>query len=402
MESYLSIASVAFKNLTRKPARTVLLLLSVAVVVGILFPASLFISGMENGLTKGVSRLGADVLVVPKEYAPETRSALLAGEPTSFTMDKSVIDRIRNIEGVRRASPQLFVKPAPFTCCYDVDVFLLAFDPDTDFTVQPWLAGALRRALSKDEIITGSEVPVMPGDAIPFFGTPFRVTGTMEPTGMPFFDRSVFMTMEAAYAMSDNSRRLSEQPLDVARGTISAVLIQTHKGHSPDSLAIRIEHEIKEVKAIPTDEIISTVKGQLNGLFKGVLTIGTVLWVLALLLMGFAFSVIANERRREFGLLRSMGAKQRHVFRLIVYEALLMSAAGGLMGLMAGAVLLASFKTLIMRTIGLPYLLPSGSVLTVIATGALAFSLLTGLLSSLLPAVAARRMEPYAAIRGGE
>jgi len=285
------------------------------------------------------------------------------------------------------------VKPTPFTCCYNVDVFLVAFDHETDFTITPWLTKNLKKALVGNEIITGREIPVMPGDTIPFFGTAFKVAGTMEPTGMKFFDRSVFMTTEAAYKMAEDSRTKSMQPISIEKDRISAVLVQVREGLTPDRVAVRIEHDISGVKAIASDEVISTVRKQLGGLFKGTLAISAIVWILALLMMGFAFSMIVNERQRELGLLRSMGAKRAHIFQLIIAEAVITSASGGIAGLIAGTALLFTFKGLILHSLKLPYLMPSATVL---------IGLLTGLLSSLLPAISASKMEPYEAIRKGE
>jgi len=402
MPARLNIVSFALKNLKRKMVRTLLLLLAVTVVTGTLFSATLFISSMQNALKIGTYRLGADVLVVPEKYASEARSALLAGEPTSFLMDRSVLDRVRKIEGVKTASPQLFVKPTSFTCCYNVDVFLVAFDPDTDFTITPWLTKNLKKALVGNEIITGREVPVMPGDTIPFFGTAFKVAGIMEPTGMKFFDRSVFMTTEAAYKMAEDSRTKSTQPISIEKDRISAVLVQVREGLTPDRVAVKIEHEIGGVKAIASDEVISAVRKQLGGILKGTLAISAVVWVLSLLMMGFAFSMIVNERQRELGLLRSMGAKRSHILSLIIAEAVIISVGGGIVGLITGAAILFTFKGLILHSLKLPYLMPSAAVLMELVAGAVVFSLLTGLLSSLLPAISASKMEPYEAIRKGE
>lgn len=402
MSSKLNIVSFALKNLKRKMVRTLLLLLAVAVVTGTLFSATLFISSMQNALKTGTDRLGADVLVVPEKYASEARSALLAGEPTSFLMDRSVLERVRKVEGVKRASPQLFVKPTSFTCCYNVDVFLVAFDHETDFTITPWLTKNLKKALVGNEIITGREIPVMPGDTIPFFGTAFKVAGTMEPTGMKFFDHSVFMTTEAAYKMAEDSRTKSMQPISIEKDRISAVLVQVREELTPDRVAIKIEHEIGGVKAIASDEVISMVRKQLGGFFKGTLAISAIVWILALLMMGFAFSMIVNERQRELGLLRSMGAKRAHIFQLIIAEAVITSAGGGIVGLITGAAILFTFKGLILHSLKLPYLMPSAAVLIGLVAGTIFFSLLTGLLSSLLPAISASRMEPYEAIRKGE
>src|SRR5208337_4814221 len=322
-----TVVSIAVKNLSRKIIRTTLLLLAVTVVTGTIFAATLFISSMQNALKIGTYRLGADVLVVPEKNVAEARSALLAGEPASFYMDRTVIEKVRQVEGVKEATPQLFIKPTSFTCCYNVDVFLVAFDPLSDFTITPWLEKNIRKPLSGNEVIAGRSVPVIAGDTIPFFGTPFTVAGTLEPTGMKFFDRSVFMTMDAAYAMAANSKTKAIQPISIEREKISAVLVKVQSDFAPDRVAIRIEHDIDGVKAIASDEVMNTVRKQLSGLLNGILIISAIVWVLALLMMGFAFYMIVNERQREIGLLRAMGAKKRHIFRLIITEAVIISTA---------------------------------------------------------------------------
>jgi putative ABC transport system permease protein len=398
----MGIVQLAVRNLKRKPVRNVALLLIVAVVTGTLFAATIFISGMRSALKLGTYRLGADVLVVPAKYENQAKSALLAGEPVTFYMKRDVYDRVKKIEGVKNAAAQLFIKPSSFTCCFNVEVFLIAFEPDHDFTIMPWLKKNLKKPLTDSEVIVGSSVPVIPGDLLPFFGSPFTVAGTMEPTGMKFFDSSVFMTMDAAYEMAKNSKERAMQPIEIGRDQISTVLVQVQDGITPDRVAIRIEHDIDGVKAIASDEVISTVRRQLGGLLKGILAISGVLWALALLMMGFAFYMIVNERQRELGLLRAMGAKKGHVFRLIVTEAVMISLAGGVLGTLAGFGGLLSFKEPIIRDLKLPYLLPPASSLVQLVVAAMVFALVTGLLSALLPAFSASKMEPYEAIRKGE
>jgi len=398
----INLFSLATRNLRRRFIRTFILLLIVAVVTGTLFGATIFISGMRNALRIGTYRLGADILVVPEKNESQAKTALLTGEPTTFYMDSGVSESIKRIEGVKRTSPQLFLKSSSFTCCFDVNVFLIAFDPQTDFTITPWLKKNLKRTLSNSEIITGREVPVVPGDTIPFFGTPFTVAGTLEPTGMKFFDQSVFMTMDAAYIMAENSKTKAIQPINIEKNRVSAVLVQVEDGYAPERVAIRIEHDIDGIKAISSDEVISTVRKQLIGLLKGILTISAILWVLAILMIGFAFYMIVNERQRELGLLRAMGAKKRHVFRLITSEAVVITSSGGIIGIIIGSALLFSFKNLITHSFKIPYLLPSTMVLIELLSGAIIFSVFTGFISSLLPAYLASKMEPYEAIRKGE
>jgi putative ABC transport system permease protein len=398
----INIFQLAWKNLRRKVIRTLLLLLAVALVTGTLFSASIFISGMENALKIGTYRLGADILVVPAANEEEARTALLAGKPTSFYMDRDVYKKVLAVDGVQQASPQLFIKPSTFTCCFSVDVFLVAFDPETDFTIRPWLKKNLRGPLLEDEVIAGRTMPVIIGMQIPFFGTTFTVVGNMEPTGMKFFDQSVFMTMDAAYKMAEDSKTKSLEPLTLDRGKISAVLVKADPDISPDRVAIRITHDIDGVKAIASDEVINTVRRQLGGLMKGIVAISGVLWAFSLLMLGFAFYMIVNERQRELGLLRAMGALRRQIFSLIMLEAVMITAAGGIVGLGIGTILLFSLKGMILGYLKLPYLLPDIPVLQGLIAGAIIFAILTGLLASLLPAALASKLEPYEAIRQGE
>ncbi len=398
----MNIPYVALKNLKRKLTRTWLLFAIVAVVSCTLFAATLFLKSINNALMIGTYRLGADILVVPESAESKAKSALLSGEPTQFLMDRSILDRVKTIEGVKNATPQLFVKPTSFTCCFNVDVFLVAFDPESDFTVKPWLEKNLNRKLGINEIITGRAVPVIAGDAIPFFGTTFRVGGTMEPTGMDFFDRAVFMSLDAAYMMAENSKTRALQPLEIGRDKISTVLVQVKDEFTPDRVAIRIEHDIPGVKALVSDTVISTVRKQLSGLIRAILIISIILWFIVLLIMAFAFYMIVNERRREIGLLRAMGANKRHIAAIILNEATLLSAAGGSAGIILGYGLLISFKNLILHYLKLPYLFPTTAELISLTAGALFVSIFTGLLAALLPSISILRVEPYEAIRSAE
>ncbi len=398
----MNIPYIALKNLKRKLTRTWLLFAIVAVVSCTLFTATLFLKSINNALKIGTYRLGADILVVPENAAAKAQTALLSGEPTQFLMDRSVLDQVRKIEGVKAATPQLFIKPTSFTCCFNVDVFLVAFNPETDFTVKPWLQKNLNRKLGINEIITGRSVPVIMGDMIPFFGTNFRVAGTMEPTGMDFFDRAVFMSLDAAYKMAEDSKTKAIQPLDIGRDKISTVLVQVNDDVTPDRVAVRIEYAISGVKALVSDKVISTVRNQLSGLIRAIIIISIVLWFIVLLIMAFAFYMIVNERRREIGLLRAIGANKNHISAILLAEASLLSAGGGVSGVVLGFGLLLSFKDLMLHYLKLPYLFPSTADLTVLIAGAIVFSLATGLLSALLPSLAVLNMEPYEAIRREE
>lgn len=393
---------LAIKNVRRSSARSIMLILSSALVSGSLYTGTLLLYGMHLAVSSGLQRLGADVLVVPRQNPGNMKSALLSGEPTTFYMKSDLLDRIRGVAGVLKASPQLFVKPTPFSCCYNVDAFIVAFDPDSDFTVTPWLKRRLLKPLGADEIIVGGSMPVSPGDTIPFFGTPLSVMGAMEPTGIKYFDQSVYMTFDTAWSMADNSVKRAGEPLRIDRQSISAVLVRTKDSEKPELVAIRIEHESPDVSAIPSGEAFTAVKRQLRGLIKGIGISGGMLWMMAILMTASAFYSIVNERRREIGILRAMGAGKKDIARIIVLEAVTVSFSGGVTGVCIGHLSLSLFRQQMISMLQLQYLSPPADVIALSISGAIAITVTGGVIASLLPAIKAAALEPFSALRSSE
>ena len=53
-------------------------------------------------------------------------------------MDKSVTDKLTGINGIEKLSAQYFLVSANAECC-TVQVQIIGFDEESDFTVKPWL-----------------------------------------------------------------------------------------------------------------------------------------------------------------------------------------------------------------------------------------------------------------------
>ncbi len=398
----LGIFYLAVRNLRRKFFRTVSIVLSVAVVAGTLFSATMVINSVKRSLRVGTERLGADVLVVPEKAETAARHALISGEPSTFYMDRSVLDKVAKVEGVDKVSPQVFIESSSFTCCFQGSVLLVGFDPNTDFSVTSWLSDFSIKKFGDDDIIVGREIPSLAGRTINFYGHPFNVVGVLAQTGMNFLDNSAFMTMNAAYKMADESSKKALKSLSVTPNEISTVMVKVKDGYSPQRVAVKINYEVAGVKAIASDEVISTVKNQLSKLFMYLFTIGGIVWVMSMLLIAVVFSMIVNERQREIGLFRAMGATKGFMFKLLITEATLLTTAGGLAGVTLGGILVFSFKNFITAELNVPYLWPSWTFTLTLLVGCIAVSLVTGVLAALYPAAMSARMEPYNAIRKGE
>lgn len=407
----LSMLGIAQKNLRRKLFRSLAITLSVTVVAATLFAVTTIMDSVELSLKRGTQRLGADIMVVPADAETDAKAVLLAGQPTTFYMDKSIEEKIRNIEGVDRAASQIFLETAQYKCCDVADMLLIGFDPENDFTITPWLSEKLKRSLDVKEVIMGRTISAFNvGFIIQLYGLDFKVAGMLEETGMSFIDDSIFMPYKSMQNIIENSeknqkksgKKSTVKAVDLMKDQISTVLVQVKPEIAANRVALYIESQVEGVKALVSEQIISSVRKQLFILLRSILSISVILWVMSLLLIGVVFSMIVNERRRELGMLRAMGAKKKHVFGLIISEAAVLSLFGGIIGIGVGSVALHFLKSTIQATLNIPYLWPSVTDFAWLIVVCLAMALFTGVGAALFPALRATFVEPYSAIRGGE
>ncbi len=395
---------IARKNIRRKFFRSMAIVIAVTVVAATLFSVTTVMDSVETSIKKGTARLGADIMVVPQEAEAKAKTALLAGEPSTFYMDRSIEEKVRKVEGVKSVASQIFLQTAKYKCCDVSDMLLIGFDPEHDFTIMPWLSRELSRPLGTGEIIMGRGLTAYDiGSKITFYGKDFEVVGMLEETGMKFIDNSVFMPFEALEKLAEESRhKKGVKAADLPLNKVSTILVQVEPEISPARVAIFIEHDIPGVKAIVSEEVISSVRKQLFILLRSILSISLILWIMALLLIGVVFSMIVNERQREIGLLRAMGARKGNIFRLIMTEASILSIAGGITGVAIGGAFLYAFKGFIRSSLNIPYLWPSAFEMSILVLFCLFLSFITGVAAALYPAIKSMRMEPYEAIRRGE
>ncbi len=397
----IGLLNLAAQNLKRKPFRSIVTVAIVAIAAGTLFSATLLISSVQQSLKVGMKRLGADILVIPEGAEESSESALITGVPTSFYMDESVLDEVRSVPGVDQASPQLFIESLISAACCTGHVQLVGYDPDTDFAVSPWLEENTQGPLGDSDVVVGSLILANKGETVKFYGQDFNVVGVMDATGMGA-DESVFMQLDTAYRMAEESQQDALSALDVQRGQISSVLVRVNPEVTIDQVAQRISTNVPGTVAVTANEISRSVTDRLSGFLRGFIVLDVIVWVMSLLTIAAIFSMIVNERQREIGLLRAMGSNRNYIFKLMLTEAVLLTAAGGLAGILIGGATLFIFKAVITASLGVPYLWPPLWYFAVLVLGTLLLSVLTGALASLYPAFSSSRLEPYAAIRQGE
>jgi putative ABC transport system permease protein len=396
----MNLIQLARRNIAGNAFRSWVVALCALLVASFALGTTLILRGAENSLQLAIERLGADIVVVPEGTETRVESALLMGTTTRVWMPEDTVARVAAVPGVAAVSPQVYLSTlVDAACCSVSDMFLIAYEPETDFTIQPWLIKTIGHGLSLGEVVGGTYVFVPEGEQnIQLYGYFVTLKANMEPTGTAM-DQSMFLTLETARDMARISQTMAVQPLEIPEGEISSVMVRLEPGADPEETALEIMHQVPGVTPIASSNLFRAYRQQMSSLRTTVMAMMGLTLALSVAMIALVFTMAANERRRELGVLRAMGATRTFVLRSLLTEASLLALAGGLAGI--GLVVLATylFRNLIMHTLDLPILLPApGSLLIQVAAG-LALALVSITLAAMLPAYRISHMDPANAMR---
>jgi putative ABC transport system permease protein len=388
------------RNLTNRSYRNIAAIFAYAIIAATLFSSQFLINGAQQSLDAGISRMGADILVVPEEYAAAGQNVILIGQPNSFFFEDLGFEKISRIPGVAKASPQIYIATLFASCCA-APVQMIAIDQENDFTVSPWLKNNPGVTMGKDDIIIGSSIVQIVGNDLMFYGHTFHVVGVLERTGMGI-DNSVFTRFEDAYVMADESELKAVKKLTIPPGMVSAVLVKVDPGASPAEVAREIREQVPGTKTITPNGLLNAVSGQIGAVTRILYGATVAVTIVAIPLLGFISAMVAHERMREVSILRALGAKKAFVIRLMLAESFTLAIFGGIIGITAAGCFLVFFQDFIAFTLKIPFIIPSFQTVLVDGVSTLLLSIGIGGVSSLYPAILITRSEPYETIRKGE
>lgn len=394
--------NLALRNLKAKPVRTAVLLLLTVLLSLTVCGGTLLITSLQRGLHSLEARLGADIMVVP--YEAKTKSNLenivLQGNPGYFYMDTDIYDKIAQTEGIGQISAQFYLASASAGCC-SVSVQIIGFDPETDFTVTPWIRRSFTGDLQQGDIVVGNDLNAFVGDTLQFYGVNCRVAAKLDKTGT-YYDSAVFTTKETIQELIASSldRGMNDfSGIDPER-VVSSVLIHVADGYSIEEVLNDINIHVKKVKAVQTREMIAGISDSLQGTSDLIGMLAAAVWLLGLVILLLAFTMSVNERRREFAVLRVIGASQGKLAAIVMQEALLVGAGGAVIGTGLALCLTAAFRSAIETQLGLPFLLPGAGHITATAIASVVIVVAAGALAAAVSAIRISRIDTALILRG--
>ena len=263
--------------------------------------------------------------------------------------------------GVAAVSPQLYLSSLNnASCCSASEMFLVAFDPATDFTVSPWLEKNLGGKLRLGEAVGGTYVFTPEGEQnIALYGYFVTLKGNLEPTGTNL-DRSMFFTLIRPATWRASRKRMAEEPLQIAPDTHFRRAGQARPGTDVHEVAVSIMQNVPGVHPIESPEPVSGFPpadlGPLGSHagrtehyrhpFPGAHRPG-------------ASSMAANERRREMGVLQGAWRDTRVCLQACWWSRPAVGIGRRTARAGPGCPYVYLFRSLIIRGLGVPFLYPS-------------------------------------------
>jgi putative ABC transport system permease protein len=396
------LGSLALQNLGRRKARTLLLLAAVAVCSGAIFTGAVLMRSIETSMAVGFTRLGADMLVIPAGTLTNITAALLTAEPTDLTLDASELPRLERLKGVRRAAPQLIFRTDASGYGRGELIDLIAFDPRRDITVQPWLEQHLDRPLREGDVIVGGRREEPLGSELLLFGRPLTVYGKLGKTAVGTHERGLFITFATLDELRDIMRQICGTKAPLEPNKLSGVLLELAPGATTQQVRFAALANFPDIKVVAGESMLTSIRHGLVALLNGVLGLMVIMFVSTALMVSVLFSAIITERRRELGLLKAIGARSGQIIGMLLTEAALATALGGVMGCVLGVLLMRIYEHSLvyyLDRMGIPFVWLSTAAVGLIALACILLASLIGIAGALYPAWRASRQEPYDLIR---
>ena len=235
------------------------------------------------------------------------------------------------------------------------------------------------------------------GKDVRLYGQRFLVIGVLKKQGAGMFgdsnDTSVFIPVNFLRRMyGDNNDAMTP-----------VILVKPEKEVDMDAFKAELGQKLRNYRGMKSDEIDNFFINVLSGftdLIDGIVgqmnVVGWIISGFSLLVGGFGIAnimfVSVKERTNLIGIQKSLGAKNKFILFQFLFEAVILSVIGGAVGLL----LVWIISVVLTKALDFEFVLSMGNVF--LGTGLAA---LIGLISGILPAITAAKLDPVEAIRTG-
>jgi putative ABC transport system permease protein len=383
----LGTAALALNRILATKVRSLLTMLGVVIGVAAIVALTSIVDGASQGINKSLATLGTNQLNITA-MAPDALTELDANALAELENVSVMFVQSQNegtiATGDIRVNARLVGVSSKYFEAVKPEIALGSYLSSSSFaqTAKDVVFGA---DAANDVGLTAD----MLGQTVKLNGQDFRLVGVLD-------DQAGFGTGGRVYVTLDSARKLfSQYPY------VSSIVIQANTPEQVDALQVTADTLLRERYGLGVDTdarytitnqasliaAVSSITDTLGLLLTGIAAISLIVGGIGIMNI---MLVSVRERTREIGVRRAIGAKQSNILTQFLIEAIVLSLAGGVVGLILGEI--AAFFLAILGDWVFEIKLDT----VVLALG---FSLLVGVVFGVWPARTAAKLEPIDALR---
>ncbi|MDD5148980.1 MAG: ABC transporter permease [Flavobacterium sp.] len=236
------------------------------------------------------------------------------------------------------------------------------------------------------------------GKKVRLYGQRFTVIGVLKKkgSGLSFGnnnDTSAFIPVNfARQIFGDNNNSV-----------VNVIIFKPQSGVDMGAYKAEISQKLRNFRGLKAGEIdnffinvFSGLTDMIDGIISQMNIVGWIISGFSLLVGGFGIAnimfVSVKERTNLIGIQKSLGAKNKFILFQFLFEAIILSVIGGIVGLLMVWII----AMVLTKALDFEFVLGMGNIL--LGTGLAA---VIGLISGILPAISASKLDPVEAIRTG-
>ncbi len=378
---------ISLNSLWRRKTRMLFLLIGLTIAVSTVIILLNISRAMNTDIAQKLDEYGANILIVPKSddlslsYGGMSVAGVSFGAKELQNSDIAKIRTIKNKENISIVAPKLLNVAE----VQSKRVMVVGIDFQSETTLKKWWKIIGNKPVDEREALIGAEVKrklnLGLNQTIQLNGETFKIAGILEETGSQD-DGLIFINLDKAQALFNKPAAISL--IEVAALCYDCPI---------EEIVAQTSEKLPGAKVTAIRQTIQSKMDMLRQFENFSLGISGVILLVGALIVFTTMSASVNERKKEIGVFRSIGFRQRHIMQIILLEALILSGVAGFVGYLFGFVAAQNAAPLV-----------GAESLTVQLDGmlllfALGLSVVIGIGAAFYPSVKASRLDPTTALR---
>jgi putative ABC transport system permease protein len=378
---------ITLNSLWRRKTRLIFLLLGLTIAVSTVVILWSISRAMNADIAQKLDEYGANILIVPKSddlaltYGGMSVAGVRFDQRELHTSDVESIRTIKNKDNISIVAPKLLNVAE----LQSRRVMVVGIDFAAETRLKKWwkIAGSIPQ--NNAEALVGADVAVKlninVGDNITINGQDFVIRGVLQETGSQD-DALIFIDLEKA-------QTLFNKPAAISLIEVAALCYDC----PIEEIVSQTSEKLPGAKVTAIRQTIESKMTAMHQFEQFSIGISVVMLLVGGLIVFTTMSASVNDRRKEIGLFRSIGFRQKDILQIILLEAIILSALAGLVGATIGFLVSQNIAPLV--DVQVPLTRHDLSILGF----AILLSVIIGVCAAFYPSLKAAKLDPTTALR---